>query len=403
MWLISLEVKIFVFVTAARTSSTNPRVRRHQSQRVLPVNQTKVSVAYDGAGDLLPVGFGDYDNFHHQEGSERLYQAAEREGDFDDNGMYISEDKPESTDASDNADEQSNQIQDTNAATQFEGVPEVSAKDSGPLTKNEVQETETKETDAQKSAQNLLNEAESGTPVMPNKNPGTTKEVPLSYYPGTHRSAWIVHGAVGATVFGLVSPLAISSALFRDLVPAHWIYIHVCANVTTFVLTFVTVGMAFFTLHDMGGAEGGHLTELHHVAGLVLLLLASFQTANGFLRPPREFCTEEAQECDASARALWFAVHRSCGLCVCALGTYQVRSGLRLFAGRYGTPDWGPVYLGYAGWLAAVVLVGKLWTKWQERITRLEDMEIQMGRGGGGGGKVYDPKNDKVVAQFETV
>eukprot|EP00581_Thalassiosira_minuscula_P015833 CAMPEP_0183715208 /NCGR_PEP_ID=MMETSP0737-20130205/9535_1 /TAXON_ID=385413 /ORGANISM="Thalassiosira miniscula, Strain CCMP1093" /LENGTH=714 /DNA_ID=CAMNT_0025944297 /DNA_START=141 /DNA_END=2285 /DNA_ORIENTATION=- len=238
----------------------------------------------------------------------------------------------------------------------------------------------------------------------------------------SNKSAWIAHGTIGTIIFGLLVPLSISSAFFRDCMPAMWIYIHVCINVVVFAMTFFAVGIAFATMSGTGNAHEGHMKEVHHVSGLMLLLVVSFQTANGFLRPPREFLTDDEHDAtpgailrgsmaekSMTARTLWYLVHGASGLFVFAMGTYQVRSGLGLFAKRYGVPDWGPVYVGYIGWLAAVLLIGKVWMKWRERKMKLNNMEIQMGRGnngrGGrnGSGGIYDPENDLTVAQFETV
>ena len=240
-----------------------------------------------------------------------------------------------------------------------------------------------------------------------------------TYYPSTHRSAWVAHGAIGFTVFAILVPSAISSAFFRDLIPTYWIYIHVCINVMTFAMTFFTVGIAFATMNGMGDAGEGHMKELHHIGGLMLLLLVSFQTANGFLRPPREFLTDDEHDTTPGAilrstmkeksmttRTLWWLVHCVSGLAIFALGTYQVQSGLGLFAKRYDTPDWGQVYVGYVGWLAVVMLIGKVWMKWKERKMKLTNMGFEMGRGSSGdsgGGMMYDPENDLTVAQFETV
>ena len=54
-------------------------------------------------------------------------------------------------------------------------------------------------------------------------------------------------------------------------------------------------------------------------------------------------------------------------MCIFTLGTYQVQRRLGLFAKRYGTPDWGQTYLGYMGWLAVVLLAGKLGLRWSKR------------------------------------
>ena len=192
-------------------------------------------------------------------------------------------------------------------------------------------------------------------------------------------SAWIAHGTIAVLCFGLLIPASISSALFRDFIPEYWIYIHVFFNVAAFILVATTVGVAFASMHSLGDKNEGHLKELHHVVGLGLLMLVSFQTANGFLRPPREFVTEDEEDCTPGAihtsdwerskltpRTLWHLVHRVSGIIIFALGTWQVQSGMAIYARKYNGADWGSVYLGYMGWLVFVIAAAKLWMIYKE-------------------------------------
>ena len=206
----------------------------------------------------------------------------------------------------------------------------------------------------------------------------------------SHRSAWIAHGTIGALAFGLLVPLAISSALFRDRMPDLWIYVHVGINSVVFVLAVVGVAVAMVNMHSMGVPWEGHMKEMHHVAGLSLLMIVSFQAANGFLRPPREFVDGVPSPTDGGVgfgvggvptlrsrmdafafrptlRGLWRLVHKSTGLLVFGLGAYQVRGGLGLYAGRYGTPDYGDAFVWYVCWLVGVVGFAKFWTVWSRR------------------------------------
>lgn len=186
-------------------------------------------------------------------------------------------------------------------------------------------------------------------------------------------SAWIAHGTMAVLAFGLLVPASISSALFRDFLPEYWIYLHVFLNVATFSFVTITVGVAFTTMNSLGDKNEGHLKELHHVIGLFLLLVVSFQTANGFLRPPREFVTEDEEDTTPGAihssdwgnkftpRSVWHMVHRITGTFVFALGTWQIQSGMAIYARKYHGADWGSVYLGYIGWLVFVIGAAKIW------------------------------------------
>ena len=193
----------------------------------------------------------------------------------------------------------------------------------------------------------------------------------------SNRSAWVAHGTVGALVFGLLVPAAISSAFFRERIGERWVFLHVGLNALSLLLLIVGVSLAFVAMNGTIAVEGGrHMDERHHVAGLLLLLLVAFQNANGFLRPPRGSSSPDAGPAvaddddgdgggddDASpvptVRRLWHSVHVAIGLFVFALGAYQVASGLGLFAGRFGTEDRGPAYLAYILILAAAMLGAK--------------------------------------------
>lgn len=195
-----------------------------------------------------------------------------------------------------------------------------------------------------------------------------------------NKTKWIAHGTISILCFGLLIPTSISAALFRHIFPAYWIYIHVTINVATFILVSSTVCVAFVTMNSLGDANEGHLKELHHIVGLGLLMLLSFQTANGFLRPPREFRTEDEEDTSPGAihsfdwdrdnftpRKLWYLVHRITGMSLFVLGTWQIQSGLGLYAEKYNGVDWGSVYLGYVGWLVFVLGVVKLWMIYKKR------------------------------------
>lgn len=257
----------------------------------------------------------------------------------------------------------------------------------------------TEEVDVEEKANELVQEAEEDMTVLRGEETNgrvsgstITKPVPIKTYSADKQKKWVAHGAIGTIIFGLLVPSAMSSAFFRDLIPGYWIYLHVFLNVTTFALTFFTVGIAFATLNGMGDASEGHLKETHHIVGLLLLLLVSFQTANGFLRPPREFITDDADDHTPGAihrnnskslttRTIWYLSHAGAGLLIFALGTYQVHSGMDLFSKRFGSTDWGPVYLGYIFLIVIAIAGGKIWLKCRERKSKNHSFEMQTSNG----------------------
>ncbi len=205
-------------------------------------------------------------------------------------------------------------------------------------------------------------------------------EIARNYEPApkSSKAAWIAHGLLATLTFGLLLPASISSALFRDYLPSHWIYVHVYINVLSLLVTLITVIVAFVAMSSLGERNEGHLKEMHHIAGLALLLLISFQTANGFIRPPREFVTDDIDDCTPGAihssrdprftpRAIWQLMHRCVGLAIFLGGTWQVRSGLAIYARKFSTMDYGSVYLGYVGWLVFLLVAAKLYLPERER------------------------------------
>mmetsp|Transcript_8574 Transcript_8574/g.20964 ORF Transcript_8574/g.20964 Transcript_8574/m.20964 type:complete len:304 (+) Transcript_8574:689-1600(+) len=182
-----------------------------------------------------------------------------------------------------------------------------------------------------------------------NINSGRTS---ASHHLITHRDAWVAHGVLGAVAFGMLVPSAmISTDVMRS---TYWIYhAHVGINILTFTLTFVAVGLAVVTMNGIvsEGAES-HMSELHHLIGLLLLLLVSIRSAIGF-------------------QQLEFGFNTIGMIFIFLLGSYQVRSGLGLFAKRYGTADLGQLYLYcYVALLAVSMLGAKCWMKWKEQKMR---------------------------------
>ena len=244
------------------------------------------------------------------------------------------------------------------------------------------------EVDVEEKANELLQEAKDDMSVLRDEEENNNSNT-YSNPAADNRKAWMAHGTIGTIIFGLLVPSAISSAFFRDLIPGYWIYIHVALNVITFAMTFLTVGIAFFTMAGMGVASEGHMKEIHHIVGLLLLLLVSFQAANGFLRPPREFITDDEHDRTPGAiyrsnskslttRTIWYLTHAGTGLFIFGLGAYQVYSGMGLFAKRFASTDWGSVYLGYIFWIILMITGGKIWMKLRERSSKRNVFEMQM-------------------------
>ena len=164
---------------------------------------------------------------------------------------------------------------------------------------------------------------------------------------------WEAHAVMGLVIINLLLP---SSIMSSDLLMAqthYWMYqIHIGINLLLFTMTFYTVLLAFSTMNDsLGEAGEGHLKEVHHIVGLLLLLLISCQVAIN-----TKFAGRKQQ-------SFWYSVQTVGGVIIFSLGIYQCRSGLGLFAQRYNTMDYGKVYLSFILTLIGAFIVGMWCTR----------------------------------------
>mmetsp|Transcript_37462 Transcript_37462/g.78495 ORF Transcript_37462/g.78495 Transcript_37462/m.78495 type:complete len:177 (+) Transcript_37462:3-533(+) len=147
-------------------------------------------------------------------------------------------------------------------------------------------------------------------------------------------------------------------------------------------MTIYTVAKAISTMDGMGEEGEGHLKEMHHITGLLLLSYVCFQTASGcFSRLPvpvqqpqtgtTESTTKKGMNYTPSLSLMMW-------LFIFALGAYQVQSGLALFSKRYGTADLGKLYIGYIICLAILMLIAELWMTWKEAKVKYWDDNVNM-------------------------
>ena len=163
------------------------------------------------------------------------------------------------------------------------------------------------------------------------------------------RSAWVAHGVFGTIAFGILAPLSAFAPSFPSLIPTD---AHTVIHATTFVLTFVTVLIAFKTKEGLVDNADGGAKEKHQIVGLTLLLLISIQTLGSMKREGKSALNQK--------------LITVAGLIVFGFGVYEVTSGCFLFATNYNTVYWGTVYLGYIGWLMLMIVGGKLAMKYYQ-------------------------------------
>jgi hypothetical protein len=160
------------------------------------------------------------------------------------------------------------------------------------------------------------------------------------------RSAWVAHGVFGAITFGILAPLSAFSPSFPSFIPTE---AYTAIHIATFVLTFVTVLIAFKTKNGLGDNYDSHAKETHQIVGLTLLLLVCLQTLGSIHREDK----------------ISYKLITGAGLIIFGFGAYEVESGCFLYATNYDAVDWGQVYLGYIGWLLLVIVGGFLAMKYR--------------------------------------
>lgn len=209
-----------------------------------------------------------------------------------------------------------------------------------------------------KKFESMLDEAYKQCKAEIEADPKKVQQTSFSNTDG-QRSAWIWHGVIGVIAFGILAPLSAFSPSFASLIP---IETYSAIHIATFVLTFVTVLIAFKTKKGLGDHSDSHTKEAHQIVGLALLLLVCLRTLASIHRGEK------------SASKLITGA----GLIVFGVGVYEVQSGCSLFATDYDTVNWGQVYMGYIGWLVLMVVGGKLAMKYRGGRPRTKYTQVQM-------------------------
>lgn len=185
---------------------------------------------------------------------------------------------------------------------------------------------------------------------------------------GTYKGAWIAHGTFATLAWAVASPFAISTAWFRTLVPSSWIYIHVGANILSFVFTLIAFFIAVIT---MGLSKKKHFQSGHHNIGLALMILVTFQVCNGFLRPPveRDSTSPDDQSKNLlgkTSRQWWHLSHSTLGIGLVGLGFYQISQGYDMFANDFTVTSLAPYFYVYLGILALGLLGIRVWMLYED-------------------------------------
>jgi len=189
------------------------------------------------------------------------------------------------------------------------------------------------------------------------------------------QGSFAAHGMLAVLAWGVATPFAVTVAWFRTLVPSSWIYIHVFANVLSYTLTVVAVIVAITAKSKQ--ANPAHFTKPHHVVGVALMVLMSFQVFSGFSRPPVEkkanhYNDGHGWNVPRSKREVWYFLHRFSGVSMLGMGVYQITSGLGLYAEDFNVTSIAPWFWLYVGLFAFFLIALKVWILMEEHKAREE-------------------------------
>ena len=166
-------------------------------------------------------------------------------------------------------------------------------------------------------------------------------------------SAWLTHGILAFSAWGVLVPLAVNSALFRDLLPKGplWFNLHRAFNTAAFALFVALFSIAVsYTMK-----EGmGHFSNDHQMLGLAMFILTTFQVMGGVFRPHLPETGLVGKK--TNVRKGWEGGHRLFGAALLACGFWQMSDGIKLFSKKYSVSESNEakVCIAYWVWIGVV-------------------------------------------------
>jgi len=182
----------------------------------------------------------------------------------------------------------------------------------------------------------------------------------MSASSGYNKKAMLAHGLVGAMAWSFIAPVSIATASFRRSIPIKaWIFMHVMGNLSCYVLTLFSFVIA--VVETSKNSQVSHFSRAHHITGLVIVILVTFQIMLGTARPPAQkeknlkaIGQKENKEVETSctSRAFWYTLHSTTGVVLLLLSMFQTFSGLSLFSEQFGERSILPFY-----WVLVIVYI----------------------------------------------
>ena len=176
---------------------------------------------------------------------------------------------------------------------------------------------------------------------------------------GNQRRHWYAHGIFATLAWGVLSPLAIVSSMFRRFLPSGklWLRLHVWLHLTVFILTAAAFGTAVSAYENIGRS---HFTGVTHATvGLVIMIFSALQVLGGIFRASAPHKNNMGFDDDKTVmRTLWEIGHKTTGAGLLAVCWWQVYTGLNLMVNNgLMTINHSPAFLGFVAGMMTIVAV----------------------------------------------
>jgi len=177
----------------------------------------------------------------------------------------------------------------------------------------------------------------------------------------SYQNLWAVHGLLATLAWGVLSPLAIGSAMLRRYLTCSndaglWYKCHYYLNLMTMLLTMISFGIAVVA-HQGGTPEGEdpkHFAAFAHATvGLIIMIAVSVQVINGLSRP---HATKEG-EMKKPIRSLWEYGHRILGVVLVGVCWYQIQDGMTIYSTKFNQTDYTTIFWSITGSLSGFIVV----------------------------------------------
>jgi len=213
-----------------------------------------------------------------------------------------------------------------------------------------------------------------------------------------------LHGLLATIAWGVLSPLAIGSAMLRKYLKclngALWFKCHYYFNLLTFIFTLVSFGIAVVA-HQKSTPEGQNpkhfVAFAHATVGLIIMIFLLIQVFNGWFRPHPvsssnhdhtdnttadeegdDFNEKKEQEQQLlkrkkQRRSLWEYCHRIIGAALIGICWYQIHDGMTIYIERYNGNDYRTIFWSITGSLCGFISLSYMCSSKPRVIVKDED------------------------------